>query len=113
MPASTGAQERLVQASEHRMSTAMWIVISWLIGAEEGSSMSVSIRKQILDQVNKLPLAQQQLVLTFASSLMRKTPRGLPGKSLLTFAGCIEAADAEAMTKAIEENFERVDVNGW
>lgn len=44
--------------------------------------MRVSIKKQILDQVSKLPLAQQQLVPNFASSLMRKTPRGGPGKAL-------------------------------
>jgi hypothetical protein len=53
-----------------------------LIGAREGASMTVSIKRQILDQVGKLPLAQQQLVLDFASSLMRKTPRGGPGKDL-------------------------------
>ena len=75
--------------------------------------MGVSIKKQILDQVSKLPLAQQQLVLNFASSLMRKIPRGVPGKDLLTFAGSIKAADVEAMSKAIEEGCERVDVNGW
>jgi hypothetical protein len=44
--------------------------------------MRVSIKEQILDQVSKLPLAQQKLVLDFASSLMRKTFRGLLGKGL-------------------------------
>jgi hypothetical protein len=75
--------------------------------------MKASIRQQILDQVGKLPLSQQKLVLDFASSLRRKPSRGVPGKDLLTFAGSIEASDAEAMTKAIEEGCERVDVNGW
>ena len=88
-------------------------MVLWLIGAQEGAPMGVSIKKQILDQVSKLPLAQQQLVLNFASSLMRKSPRGVPGKDLLTFAGCIKAADVEAMSRAIEEGCERVDVNGW
>ena len=75
--------------------------------------MKVSIKQQILDRVSKLPLSQQKLVLDFASSLTRKPPRGVPGKDLLGFAGCIEAPDIEAMAKAIEEGCERVDVNGW
>ena len=80
-----------------------------VIDAQEGASMRVSIKTQILEQVSKLPLAQQRLVLNFASSLMRKTPRGVPGKDLLAFAGCIEAADIKAMSKAIEEGCERVE----
>ena len=75
--------------------------------------MRNSIKKEILDQVSKLPLTQQQLVLNFASSLMRKTHRGVPGKDLLAFSGCIEADDIKAMTKVIEEGCERVDVNAW
>ena len=75
--------------------------------------MKVSVKKQILDQVSKLPLSQQKLVLNFASSLKRKPPRGVPAKHLLTFAGCMEVADVEAMSKAIEEGCEKVDVNGW
>jgi hypothetical protein len=74
--------------------------------------MKVSIKQQILDQVSKLPPRQQKLVLDFASSLRRKPPRGVPGKDLLAFAGCIETADIGAM-EAIEEGCERVDVNGW
>jgi len=42
----------------------------------------VLIKKQILVHVSKLPLAQQQLVPNFATSLMRKAPRGGPGKYL-------------------------------
>ena len=75
--------------------------------------MSISIKKKILDQVSKLPLTQQQLVLKFASSLTRKTPRGIPGKDLLAFAGCIDADEIKAMAKAIEEGCERVDLNAW
>jgi hypothetical protein len=75
--------------------------------------MKVSVKKQILDQVSKLPLSKQKLVLSFASSLELKPPRGVPAKDLLTFAGCMEVADVEAISKAIEEGCERVDANGW
>jgi hypothetical protein len=44
--------------------------------------MRVLIKKQILVHVSKLPQAQQQLVINFASSLVRWSSRGVPGKGL-------------------------------
>ena len=59
-----------------------WVAGVPFVSCRRSTEMMVSIKKQTLDQLSKLPLAQQQLALNSASSLMRKTPRGGPGKVL-------------------------------
>jgi len=72
-----------------------------------------SMAKEIVERVGELPAAQQRLVLDFVRSLTTKMPRGVPAKDLLAFAGVISPEDARAMSDAIEEGCEKVDVNGW
>ena len=52
-------------------------------------------------------------MLDFARALAVKTPRGVPGKELLSFAGAIKTDDLEIMTKAIEQGCEKVDSGEW
>jgi hypothetical protein len=40
-------------------------------------------------------------------------PVGVPGASLLRFAGAISLKDLDAMREAIEEGCERTDFNEW
>jgi hypothetical protein len=40
-------------------------------------------------------------------------PMGVPGASLLRFAGTISIEDLDAMTQAIEQGCERTDFNEW
>ena len=40
-------------------------------------------------------------------------PSGVPGASLLRFAGAIPEAELDAMTRAIEEGCERTDSHEW
>ena len=68
------------------------------------------IKNSLIAQVDKLPYDLQLRVLDFAKSLM---PRGVSGKSLLRFEGVISDDDLRLMSKAIEENCERIDVNEW
>jgi hypothetical protein len=70
-----------------------------------------SIKVEIVKQVNRLPYKLQQRVLDFVKVLSRQ--KGVPGKQLLHFAGTINSDDLQAMTKAIEDGCERVDVNEW
>ena len=71
------------------------------------------VKKEIRDQVDQLPIEQQRLVLDFARKLANAQPRGVPGRSLLRFAGTIGSDDLLAMKDAIEQGCEQVDRNEW
>ena len=75
--------------------------------------MSQTLQKEILDQLNKLPLEHQRKVLEFARSLSKANPVGKAGKELLSFAGAIEVEDIKAISQAIEEGCEQVNINEW
>lgn len=72
-----------------------------------------SLKKEILERINALPHKLQQKVLEFMDSLTQKLPKGIPGKQLLRFAGCISQEDLQTMKEAIAEGCERVDVPEW
>jgi hypothetical protein len=68
------------------------------------------LRDQLIHEIDKLSPAQQEQILLLARSLTR--PRGVPGQSLLKYAGRIPLDEVEKMEKAIED-FERIDFNEW
>ena len=72
-----------------------------------------AITQQLIKQVDQLPLEFQRKVLDFAQALALALPKGVPGRSLLRFAGAIEAEDLEAMSEAIEAGCEQVNVDEW
>ena len=74
---------------------------------------SASVRKEIIAELNRLGAEQQLRVLDFARGLTAAKPRGVPGKALLSFAGVISPDDARAMTRAIEEGCEKVNLDEW
>jgi len=67
------------------------------------------IKREIEEQLNRLPVEMQRRVLNFALALVASEPKGVPGASLLRFAGSISKEDCDLMTKAIEEDCERVN----
>jgi len=71
------------------------------------------ITRQILDQVDGLPYAEQRRVLDFARALAQSKMQGVPGKELVRFAGTISKEDLKKMSAAIEEGCEQVDINEW
>jgi hypothetical protein len=73
--------------------------------------VSQSIQKEIINQLDKLPIEQQIQVLDFARTLAK--PIGRPGKDLLDFAGGINPDDLSLMTQAIEQDCEQVNANDW
>ena len=75
--------------------------------------IDATIEAELSAYMDKMPIKQQRKVLEFARTLATRSPRGVPGKSLLHFAGTIEKTDLELMEKAIEEGCERIDENGW
>jgi hypothetical protein len=71
---------------------------------------NTSIKDALVAQIDRLPYDLQLRVLDFAKTLI---PKGVEGKSLLQFEGTIPADDLQLISKAIEENCERVDVSEW
>ena len=69
------------------------------------------IAKQIIRQLDQLPLDLQQQVLNFTQELALSLPKGVPGKQLLHFTGLIEPDDIQAMSQAIEAGCERIDTH--
>jgi len=72
--------------------------------------ITMSVKNNLIAQLNKLPYELQLKVLDFAKTLV---PKGVKGKSLVQFEGTISAEDLQLMSAAIEENCEKVDINGW
>lgn len=71
------------------------------------------IENELRTVIHHLLLPQQQQVLEYARSLANLPLRGVPGASLLRFAGTIEADDLELMKQAIEAGCEKVDEDEW
>ena len=69
------------------------------------------LKKELLEQIEKLTPGQQKQVLDFALELSGELPEGTPIKELLKFAGTIPPEDLERMKQAIEEGCEQVHVS--
>ena len=75
--------------------------------------MTVSLEKEIQEQLERLAPAQQHQVLAFVRSLADSPEQGVPGKNLAQFAGAIDDQDLEAISRAIEAGCEQVNLNEW
>ena len=73
----------------------------------------MDVRQEIARHVEKLPPETQEQVLRFVVSLARSQPVGESGASLRQFAFSIDSVSAGQMTRAIEEECERVDALEW
>ncbi len=73
--------------------------------------MTKTVKDEIIDQVDRLDAPQQRKVLDFARRLT--VPAGTPGRDLMLFVGCIDPADLDAMSHAIQEGCEKIEPNAW
>ncbi len=64
--------------------------------------VDASIQAELNNTMSQLPIAHQRQVLEFARTLIAH--HGVPGSSLLRFAGTISESDLNAMTQAIEDS---------
>ena len=71
------------------------------------------LKSELLHHLNRLPTAMQCQVLQFARALEMTTHAGVPGSSLMSFAGCIPPDDLSVIAQAVEEGCERVDTHDW
>lgn len=72
--------------------------------------MTGLIKDNIFSEIEKLPYELQLRVFDFVKTL---APKGVKGESLLQFEGTISDDDLQLMSKAIEEDCEKVDLNEW
>lgn len=70
-----------------------------------------ALERELHEHLSHLALEQQRQVLDFARALAVTRVQGVPGESLLQFAGAIEADDLVVMVQAIEDGCEQVDSN--
>lgn len=74
---------------------------------------TVSIKKELIDELSHLTKKEQKRLLTIAKSFTHAPQRGRSGRQLIKFAGRISTADLDLMEKAIEEGCEVIDTDGW
>ena len=68
------------------------------------------IKKELLEQIEKLTPGQQRQVLDFTLELSGESPKGISGKELVKFAaGLFPPEDIEEIKQAIEEDRRQVD----
>jgi hypothetical protein len=79
----------------------------------EVNDMSASIKQEIIEQLDKLPIELQKRVLDFTHALVLPEPKGVPGSELLKFVGIMTPEEAEDLAKAIEEGCEQIDEDEW
>jgi hypothetical protein len=75
--------------------------------------LNATMKKEIVNQIERLDYEHQRRVLEFARVLAVTGPKGVPGKQLLSFAGVIHADDLKTIKQAIEDNCEKVNLNEW
>ncbi len=75
--------------------------------------VDAAIEQELSTCLGRLPVEQQRQVLEFARTLATPLLQGVRGSTLLKFAGTIDESDLEAMSQAIEDGCERIDVDEW
>jgi hypothetical protein len=75
--------------------------------------VDATIEKELSTCLGRLPVEKQLQVLDFAKTLAMPAIKGVQGKTLLRFAGSIDATDLDEMSQAIADDCERVDADEW
>jgi hypothetical protein len=74
---------------------------------------TLALKSELLHYLNSLPSAMQCQVLQFARALEMSSHAGVPGASLVSFAGCIPQDDLSVIAQAVEDGCERIDAHEW
>lgn len=73
-----------------------------------------NIQEELMKELGQLPLDRQRQVLDFARTLARERPPASgPVRHFLDLAGTLDPEDADEMLRAVEEDCERIDPDGW
>jgi hypothetical protein len=71
------------------------------------------LETEISEYLHQLPLEQQRHVLEFVRALVAAHVCGVPGQSLLRFAGTIDASDLATMAQVIDDGCEHIYGEDW
>ena len=72
-----------------------------------------NLKRELLEQIEKLTPLQQKQVLDFALGLSGELSKRYPGEKLLNLVGTISPEDLEIMKQAIEEDCGQVYESEW
>ena len=75
--------------------------------------MNPAIEKELREQLDLLPVAQQRQVLDFVRALAAKKCQAASGQALNRFAGTIAKEDLALIAEAIDEGCEQVNPDEW
>jgi len=75
--------------------------------------MNPAIEKELREQLDLLPAAQQRQVLDFVRALAAKKGQAASGQALNRFAGTIAKEDLALIADAIDEGCEQVNPDEW
>lgn len=89
--------------------------------AAERRSEDEEIKRRVIERLDALGIEDKRKVLDFSRELTARgpfeprepQPVGDTGGALLAFAGTIPADDLQIIRRAVEEDCERVDEEGW
>jgi len=70
---------------------------------------NTTIKKDIYEQIERLPFEQQRQVLEFVHTLTTARTQGMPGHKLLRFAGTIGREDLMIIEQTIKEGCEKCE----
>jgi len=71
------------------------------------------LEKELLEHFAHLAIEQQHKVVDYARNLTLVRVQGVPGRSLLPFAGAIDPEDLAFMAAAIENECEQINSDEW
>ena len=72
-----------------------------------------NLEQELCGYLRQMPEEHQRRVLEFARTLAGPSVKGVPGSTLLRFAGSIDASDLEMMSQAVEDGCERIEDDEW
>lgn len=77
------------------------------------TKMNVNIVSEAAEQMADLPYILQEKVLKFIKELALSEKSGVPGRSLLKYAGFIPPDDLRIMSEVIENDCRKIDADEW
>jgi hypothetical protein len=75
--------------------------------------MNPAIEKELREQFERLPAAQQRQVLDFVRALAAKKRQSTSGQALNQFAGTIAKEELVRIAQAIDQGCEQVNPDEW
>ena len=75
--------------------------------------VSEALARDVVREMDHMPIELQRRVLDFAHALAGSYPKGTSGRNMIKFAGSFSRDDLDEMSAAIAEGCEKVDPDAW